>query len=121
MKGFVDYWKNFFNFKDRTTRKDYWMAVLFIFLISFVIGLIFPGTTETTSNTFNYQASTVSSIWSLITLIPSFAVTVRRLHDINKSGWWVLIELVPIVGLIVMLVFVCSKSVDTDNKYGKVL
>jgi len=121
MKGFVDYWKNYFNFKDRTSRKDFWMTILFIFIISFVIGLIFPGTSSTSGNSFEYHASVVASIWSLATFIPSLAMEVRRLHDINKSGWWVLIELVPIVGIIVLLVFYCSKSVDADNKYGKVL
>ncbi|MBQ1550635.1 MAG: DUF805 domain-containing protein [Bacilli bacterium] len=121
MKGFVDYWKNYFNFKDRTSRKDFWMTVLILVIINVVINLIFPGASETTSNSFNYSLSTVGSIWSLATFIPSLAMTVRRLHDINKSGWWVLLELVPIVGIIVLLVFYCSKAVDTDNKYGKVL
>lgn len=121
MKGFVDYWKNYVNFKDRTNRKDFWMAILFIFLITLVINIIFPGTTETASGSFSYSASAVASIWSLVTFLPSLAMFVRRLHDINKSGWWVLLELIPIVGIIVLLVFYCSKSVDTDNKYGKVL
>ena len=121
MKGFVDFWKNYFNFKDRTSRKDFWMTILIMFLISFVIGLIFPGTSSTSSNSFEYHASAVSSIWSLATFIPSLAMEVRRLHDINKSGWWLLIALVPIVGWIVLLVFYCSKAVETDNKYGKVL
>ena len=121
MKGFVDYWKNYFNFKDRTSRKDFWMTVLFLFIISFVIGLIFPGTIDTSGNSFQYNGSVVTSIWSLATIIPSLAMGVRRLHDINKSGWWILIDLIPLVGIIVLLVFYCSKSVDTENKYGKVL
>ena len=121
MKGFVDYWKNYFNFKDRTSRKDFWMTVLFLVIINIVINLIFPGSSKTTSNSFNYSFSAVASIWSLATVIPSLAMGVRRLHDINKSGWWILIDLIPLVGIIVLLVFYCSKSVDTDNKYGKVL
>lgn len=121
MKGFVDFWKNYFNFKDRTTRKDFWLTVLIYYLITFVLGMIFPGTSEVTENSYNFQMSTVSSIWSIATIIPYVAMSVRRLHDTNRSGWWYLIGLIPIVGWIVLLVFYCKPAVDTDNKYGKVL
>ena len=117
MKGFVDYWKNYFNFKDRTSRKDFWMTILFIFIISFVIGLIFPGTSSTSGNSFEYHASVVTSIWTLVTFIPSLAMEVRRLHDTNRSGWWLFIAFVPLVGAIVLLVFLCSASVNEGNTY----
>lgn len=104
-------------FEGRTSRKTFWLTVLGLFLIGFVIGLVggiigaacgFDNTT--TSNT-------LSTIVSLVTLVPSLAIDCRRLHDINKSGWWQLISLVPFVGWIILLVFFCLPAVNEGNKY----
>ena len=57
-------------------------------------------------------------IYGLALLLPGFGVTVRRLHDISKSGWWVLIALIPLVGPIVLLVFMCTNSTPGSNEYG---
>ena len=62
--------------------------------------------------------SMVSGLYSLAILIPSIAVTVRRPHDIDKSGWWYLIYLVPCIGSIVLLVFTCLAGTPGENKYG---
>ena len=121
MKGFVDFWKGYVNFKDRTTRKDFWMAMLFIIIIGAIIGMIFPGKTVDYQGIKIVQNSIVSIIWSLITFLPSLALEIRRLHDINKSGWWVLIALIQIIGAIVLIVFFCQKSVTENNEYGEQL
>ena len=64
--------------------------------------------------------SMVYSIYALVTFIPSLALTVRRLHDIGKSGWWILISFVPCgIGAIVMLVFLCKDSESGSNMYGR--
>ncbi len=60
----------------------------------------------------------LSTIFSLAILIPSISVSVRRLHDIDRTGWWVLISLVPLVGWIVLLVFHVQDSTLGPNKYG---
>jgi uncharacterized membrane protein YhaH (DUF805 family) len=63
-------------------------------------------------------AGLLSGIYSLAVLIPSLAVTVRRLHDIDRSGWWILIGLVPLIGVIVLLVFALLDGTPGDNRYG---
>ena len=63
-------------------------------------------------------AGLLSTIFSLAILIPSIAVSVRRLHDIDRTGWWVLISLVPLIGWIVLLVFHVQDSTPGPNKYG---
>ena len=60
----------------------------------------------------------LSGIYGLAVLIPSLAVTVRRLHDIDRSGWWILIRLVPLIGVIVLLVFALLDGTPGDNQYG---
>jgi uncharacterized membrane protein YhaH (DUF805 family) len=60
----------------------------------------------------------LSGIYGLAILIPSLAVTVRRLHDIDRSGWWILIGLVPLIGTIVLLVFAVTEGTPGTNQYG---
>lgn len=88
------------------------MFFLFNFLISFAIGFIFGlvGAPE--------AGSGVSGLYSLAALLPGLAVTCRRLHDTGKSAWWFLLVLVPIVGAIVFLVFMCQDSQPGSNEYG---
>lgn len=63
-------------------------------------------------------ANVLTFLYSLGVLLPSLAVGVRRLHDTGRSGWWLLIGLIPIIGTIILLVFLCLDSQDGDNKYG---
>ena len=103
---------NYVNFKGRTSRRNYWLAVLGLFIIEFCIGFVcgLAGVTEQTS-------TVISDVISLAVFLPSLAICIRRLHDINKSGWWYLIAFTGI-GVIVLLVFFCMKSVDEGNNYG---
>jgi uncharacterized membrane protein YhaH (DUF805 family) len=59
-----------------------------------------------------------TAIFSLAVLLPGIAVSVRRLHDLDRTGWWVLLALVPVVGIIVLLIWFCSKGTDGSNQYG---
>ena len=100
------YITNYANFSDRTTRADFWWALLGMFILSFIVGVVggmIFGTNESGTNI-------LTSIWSLITLIPGIALDVRRLHDVGKSGWWLLISFVPIVGFILLLIWFCQPS-----------
>ena len=104
-------------FEGRTSRKTFCLTMLGLFLIGFVIGLVggiiggVAGMDNTTTT------NTLSTIVSLATLVPSLAIDCRRLHDINKSGWWQLIALVPFVGWIILIVFLCLPAVNEGNKY----
>lgn len=104
-------------FKGRARRKEYWLFTLFNFLILFIL-LIFDSLIGAQGVLF--------ILYFLATLLPNLAVTVRRLHDIGKSGWWILISIIPIIGGIVLVIFMCTDSQsgnsfdDTTgrNQYG---
>ena len=87
--------KHYFDFNGKEGRKVFWLFTLNCFIVSLVLGII---------------SGTLSTIFSLAILLPSLGILVRRLHDINFSGWWVLIGLVPVIGGIVLLVFACLPS-----------
>ena len=105
------------NFKGRARRKEYWLFTLFNFLISFILLIV---------DSLIGSQGVLFILYFLATLLPNLAVTVRRLHDIGKSGWWILISIIPIIGGIVLVIFMCTDSQsgnsfdDTTgrNQYG---
>ncbi len=100
---------NYANFSGRARRAEFWYFALFNFLIS--IGLtILDGVLGTNG--------VIGGIYSLAVLIPSIAVGARRLHDTGRSGWWQLIAFVPIIGVIVLLVFLVQAGSFDRNEYG---
>lgn len=115
MESYIKMWTNYFNFKDRTTRKDYWLTVVINILIGAIISFISGFIIKVTGyHIFDY----IMLIYYLLTFIPALAQSVRRMHDVNKSGWYLLMSLIPIVGWIIVLVQECSPSVDVNNNYG---
>lgn len=114
-------------FSGRSRRREYWLFVLFYFLVSAVVSAVF-GKPVSQSGPFGFhygiwleQGSPgywVSSVFSVLSLIPSLAVQVRRLHDIDRSGWWMLAWFVPLLGWVVMLVFLCLDGTAGANRYG---
>ena len=109
MNWYIDAWKNYANFNGRARRKAYWMFALFNFF-AFVIAAILDGILGT--------GGLIGGVYSLAILLPSLALTVRRLHDTGKSGWWILIGLVPLVGAIVIIIFAVMDSQPGSNTYG---
>jgi uncharacterized membrane protein YhaH (DUF805 family) len=107
--------KKYAVFSGRSRRKEYWYFVLFNIIVSIVLGWIdaLLGTRGSYAG-----AGLLSGIYGLAVIIPSLAVTVRRLHDIDRSGWWILIGLVPLIGVIVLLVFALLDGTPGDNRYG---
>lgn len=99
-------------FSGRASRSEYWYFVLFILLGSIVLVIVdsalFPAP--------SFQP--LSSIFSLITIPPSIAVAARRLHDIDKSGWWQLIWGIPLIGWVVMIVWLVKPGTAGSNRYG---
>ena len=112
MKYYIEFWKRAFDFKGVASRPQYWYAVLINFVILLVLSLIFAGTTDE-----GFGNDWLSTIYSLIILIPSISITVRRLHDINKSGWFYLLEFIPLVGSLIVLIFTCLKTVEVNNRW----
>jgi uncharacterized membrane protein YhaH (DUF805 family) len=115
MQWYTDVIKKYVVFSGRARRKEFWMFVLFNAVISIVLSLIdrIIGTDYGSSG-----GGVLSTIYSLAVLLPSLGVTWRRLHDTNRSGWWVLIGLIPCVGWIILIVFYATEGVAGDNQYG---
>ncbi len=97
------------DFNGRARRKEYWMFCLFNMIISCLLGVV-------DSALFSMQV--LSSIYALAVLIPGLAVAVRRLHDVGKSGWMLLVALIPLIGAIWLLILFCSDSKPGANKWG---
>ncbi len=115
MNWYLAVLKKYAVFWGRARRKEYWYFALFNILIAIVLGII-DGVTGTFSP--EVGIGLLGGLYSLAVLIPGFAVAVRRLHDTGKSGWWLLILLVPLVGPIVFLVFTVQDSQPGENQYG---
>ncbi|MEC2078346.1 DUF805 domain-containing protein [Metabacillus fastidiosus] len=96
--------KNYATFEGRARRKEYWM----FYLINAIISIILITAERATDMTF----------FSLLDGLYTLAVAVRRLHDTGRSGWWFWINLIPIIGAIVFLIFTCLDSEPNSNKYG---
>jgi uncharacterized membrane protein YhaH (DUF805 family) len=114
MHWYLEVLKKYAVFSGRARRKEYWMFTLFNFIIAFVLGFI-EGLVGIAAET---GQSVLGAIYSLAVLIPAIAVAIRRLHDTNRSGWWLLIALIPLLGAIVLLVFMVQDSDQGDNQYG---
>ena len=100
-EAYIKMFQNWSDFSGRSRRRDYWLAFLVNFIISAVL---------------NQLIRVVAILYGLIVIVPGLALGIRRLHDIGKSGWWLLISLVPIVGVIVIIVFACYDS-GPSNEY----
>jgi uncharacterized membrane protein YhaH (DUF805 family) len=99
---------NYVNFAGRAIRSEYWYWVLFVFLAEIVTAII--------DAVIGAQITT--TIFGLAVLLPGLAVAIRRLHDLDRSGWWVLLALIPLVGAIVLLVWFCSRGTEGQNRFG---
>ncbi|MBR9727130.1 DUF805 domain-containing protein [Shewanella intestini] len=114
MDWYIKVLKQYFDFSGRARRKEFWMFLLISTIISIILSLIDKGV-----GTFNDATGygIISGIYSLLVLIPSIAVSVRRLHDTNHSGWWCLLVLIPLLGLFILAIVFCFDSKE-DNEYG---
>ncbi|MBN8202994.1 MULTISPECIES: DUF805 domain-containing protein [Bacillaceae] len=114
MNAFIKVLKESFNFSGRSRRKDYWMFILFTFVISIILTVI----EMALGLEITEDIGILTTLFSVIMIIPSLSVTVRRLHDTGKSGWWILISLIPLIGGIIILIFTLMDSEPGSNKYG---
>jgi len=106
--------KKYAVFSGRSRRKEYWIFSLFNIIISIVLGF----TEAALGMSGEMGMGIISIIYALFVFLPGLAVTVRRLHDTNRSGWWIFISLIPLIGAIVLLVFMVTDSNEGDNNFG---
>ena len=110
MEWYLVVLKKYAVFSGRARRKEYWMFFLFNIIIAFSLGFI---------EGLLGSPGVIGMIYSLAVLIPGIAVSVRRLHDTGRSGWWLLIALIPLIGSIVLLVFMVQEGKDEENDFGE--
>ncbi len=115
MNWYLTVLKNYFGFAGRARRKEYWMFVLFNMIFA-IIAMVLDSVLGTTVGILPYGI--FYFIYILAVLIPGLAVAVRRLHDVGKSGWMMLIALIPLIGAIWLLVLMVSDSKPGENQYG---
>ncbi|MEU6197456.1 DUF805 domain-containing protein [Streptomyces sp. NPDC047061] len=108
MNWYVDVLKKYVVFSGRARRKEYWMFALINLVIAIVLAVV--------GNAIHFAA--LAAIYNLAVLLPSLGVAVRRLHDTGRSGWSILIGIIPLVGWIILLVWLASDSKPEDNQYG---
>src|ERR1700694_291507 len=115
MNWYLQALKKYADFSGRARRREYWFYILF-YLIIMIVLMICDGFIGTTMQ--GAGIGILTGIYALAVLIPTLAVTVRRLHDTGRSGWWIFIQLVPIVGVFILLYFLVSDSKPETNAYG---
>ncbi len=115
MNWYLTVLKNYAGFSGRARRKEYWMFVLFNILFA-IVALILDNILGIAIEGVGYGP--LYGLYALIVLIPGLAVSVRRLHDVGKSGWMLLVALIPLIGAIWLLVLMVTDSNPGENQYG---
>ena len=110
MNWYLKVLKQYADFNGRARRQEYWTFVLFNIIFAFVAGVL--------DSTFGTWGA-IGGIYGLAMLIPSLAVGARRLHDIGKSGWMLLIAFIPVIGIIWLIVLLATDSITGSNQYGE--
>ena len=115
MNWFMTVLRKYAVFEGRARRREYWFFELFYILISVVLAVV-----DRMLGTYveAYGMGALGALFCLGLLIPSIAVGVRRLHDTGRSGWWLLIGFIPLIGMIVLIVFFVLDSQPGTNAYG---
>jgi uncharacterized membrane protein YhaH (DUF805 family) len=116
MQWYLDVLKKYTVFDGRARRKEFWMFALFSTIISIILGII--DRIIGTDFGSNSSSGWLSTIYSLAVLLPTIGVGIRRMHDTNRSGWWILISLVPCIGWIWYIVLAAQEGTAGDNNYG---
>ena len=104
--------RNYVNFRTRAPRSEYWYWTLFVLLLTIVTSVIDYAAFGPT------EISPLTAIASLALFLPGLAVSVRRLHDIDRTGWWLLLILIPLIGWIILIVWACMRGTVGPNRFG---
>jgi len=122
----MDFWgaiksgfTNYVTFSGRATRSDFWYWILFSTLGAIATDIIdvamFPQTGWPPTSPV---MGPLSSVFYVLTFLPGLAVSVRRLHDLDARGWWLLIVLIPVIGVIVLIAVFCTRGTRGENRFG---
>jgi len=114
MKWYLHAFKNYTNFDDRASRTQYWMFCLYNFcfaIIAFTIDLVFDLGVQ------KYGIGLLYFVYALVSFIPGLALAVRRLHDIDKNGWYLFLAFIPLLN-IYLIALLCTKSDEDSNAFG---
>ena len=109
MNWYIEVLKKYATFSGRASRSEYWMFVLFNMIFA-IVTMVLDGVAGT--------MGIIYLVYIVATFLPALGVGVRRLHDTNRSGWMILISLIPLIGIILLIVWVCQDSDVGDNQYG---
>ena len=102
--------RNYVNFSGRAARSEYWYWTLFT-AIAYIVAYIIDSVVDP-------DTQVVTGLFALATIIPSIAIAVRRLHDLDRTGWWFLLGFIPLIGAIILLIWYATKGTDGPNRFG---
>ena len=105
--------RKFFTFSGRAKRPEFWYFTAFVWIVGIVLTLL-----DLILTGPSLAAASTSNAWALITFFPSLSATVRRLHDTDRSGWWIWLVLVPLIGLVVLVFFLCQRGTIGRNRFA---
>ncbi|WP_342591901.1 DUF805 domain-containing protein [Jiella sonneratiae] len=123
-------YQRYFQFSGRARRKEYWLYMLLFYVAMFVLAFVdsaigLGGETQTavdTTNGFsasaNAEGGILTGIWAILNIVPLLSCAVRRLHDTDRTGWWVFITIIPLIGSIWFLVLMCLDGTPGRNRFG---
>lgn len=111
MDWYLKVLKNYFGFSGRARRKEYWMFILINMLITLALS-------RAVVMLDVWILASIPFLYYILTLIPTWAVAFRRLHDTERSAWWLLLIVIPVIGWLVLLCFLCEKGTVGDNRFG---
>ena len=114
MDWYLNVLRNYIGFGGRARRNEYWMFILVNFIFALVLSIV----DKILGWEWASGEGVLTSIYGLFILLPSWAVQFRRLHDTDRSAWWLLLLLIPIVGWIVILIFNCQSGTPGENRFG---
>ena len=117
MEWYLKVLRQYADFTGRARRKEYWMFTLVSFVIAVVLGIL-DGMLGLDSNLGGFNFGLLGDLYSLAVLLPTLAVGARRLHDTGRSGWWLLIGIIPLIGWIILIVFFATDGQRQPNAYG---
>ncbi len=119
---------NYVTFSGRARRSEYWFWVLFAIIVASIALVLdmrfFPDSVTATAGVEDGMASAqatggpITALVGLALFLPGLAMTIRRLHDTDRSGWWILLGLIPIIGIIVLIVWYCTDGTRGSNRFG---
>lgn len=110
--------EKYVTFSGRASRSEYWKFTLIYVIILFVTQALDAGLFPNTVDDGGMGGGMITTIVTILLFLPAFTAQIRRLHDIGKSGWWILWELLPLIGTLVLLYFLVKPSEKGTNKYG---